>query len=122
MRICANMERYGVTTIARWLTEELPRGVRAYIEDGGTLFELVGLEATSGRLLPKLKLKGWRSVVTFRACRLAMGTPVILSMGENLGGVKLAALSCQIVRASPGSFALPRSGGRVDTTVNIALR
>lgn len=113
------MYRYGATTVARWLTEELPKGVRAYIEDGGTLFELVGLEATSGRLLPRLKLKGWRSTFVTRACRLAMETPVILSTGENLAGVKLNALSSQIVRASLGSFALPRNGGYANATISI---
>jgi hypothetical protein len=113
------MQRYGATTVARWLTEELPEGVRAYIEDDGTLFELVGLEATSGRLLPRTKLKGYGSLCITRACRLALGTPVILSMAKDLAGLKLATLTSQIVRASLGSFALPRNGECADTTASI---
>lgn len=113
------MQRLGATTIARWLTEELPKGVRAYFEDGGTLFELVGLEATSGHIVPKMRHRWSRSVFIPRACRLAMGTPVILSTGENLAGVELSSLSSQIVRAALGSFAMPRDGRCANTPVSI---
>jgi hypothetical protein len=104
------MRRYGVTTVARWLAEELPEGVRSYIEACGTLHELVAIEATSGHLLPRLRVRGLRRMLHVpRATRLAMATPVILSMGENLAGKSLGSISSQVDRAAFGSFALPRS-------------
>ena len=87
------MKRYGATTIARWLTEELPEGVLAYIENRGTLHELVGLEAINGHLTPRVKVQRVRgSGGTFTVlcdARLTMGTLVILSLNENLACVTL---------------------------------
>ena len=103
------MHRYGATTVARWLAEEMPAGVRSYIEACGTLHELIAVEATSGRLLPRLRVLGRR--LTFhvpRATRLAMATPVILSLGENLAGKALDSISSQVGHAALGSHALPR--------------
>jgi hypothetical protein len=111
------MRRYGATTIARWLAEELPAGVRSYIEENGKLYELVGLEASSGRIMPKMRHRWSRSVFVPRATRLAMATPVILSMGENLAGKSLRSISSQVGGAALGSFALPRSGALEAATV-----
>jgi len=104
------MERFGATTVARWLSEEMPCEARAFIVDEvGELHELVGAEAESGRLMPRLRGPGARRRMYHvpRATRLSLSTPVILSMGENLAGKKLAALTPQVVRAAFGSFALP---------------
>jgi len=101
------MYRFGATTIARWLVEKLPEGVCAFIEDSGTLYELVGLEASSGRITPKVRHRWSPSVVTPRAARLWLDTPVILTQGENLAGRTLAAISPQICSAATGSYALP---------------
>jgi hypothetical protein len=49
------MRRYGVTTIARWLSEELPNGITAYVENQGRLFELMKIVAVNGRLIPELR-------------------------------------------------------------------
>lgn len=58
------MRRYGATTIARWLAEELPEGVRSYIEACGKLHELVGIDGTSGHLRPRLRA-GLRGQVVY---------------------------------------------------------
>jgi hypothetical protein len=49
------MRRYGTTTIARWLSEELPSDVVAYVEYNGRLFELMKLVAVNGKLIPELR-------------------------------------------------------------------
>ena len=115
------MYRFGATTIARWLTEELPEGVRAFIEDSDTLHELVGLEATSGRLVPRIKVQrvwGGGTSNVLRDIRLNMDTPVILTQGESLTGATLTTISSQICRAATDSHALTRSRVEARTADN----
>ncbi len=104
------MRRFGATTVARWLAEELPEGVRSYIEACGTLHEIVAIEGTSGHLLPRLRVPGRRMLHVPRATRLAMATIVILSVEEDLAGKTLGSICSQIGRAALGSHALPRNG------------
>lgn len=113
------MRRYGVTTVACWLVEELPEGVRSYIEENGKLHELVGIDGTSGHLRPRLRagLRG-RLFINLRSpTRLAMTTPVILSRGERLAGKSLATISSQIGRAALGSHAPSRNEALDGATV-----
>jgi hypothetical protein len=119
------MYRFGATTVARWLAEELPEGARAFIEDSDTLYELIGLEATNGRLVPRVlaPYKWWPGGKTplLGWIKLTLDTPVILTQGENLAGKTLAAISPQICRAATGSHALP--GCRVlEGTTNKVLQ
>ena len=105
------MQRFGATTVARWLSEELPEGVRSYIEACGTLHEMVSIEGRGGCLLPRLRVRGMlRMLHVPRATRLAMATPVILSVEEDLAGKTLGSICSQIGRAALGSHALPRNG------------
>lgn len=104
------MQRFGATTVARWLAEELPADVRSYIADCGTLHELVAIEGTSGHLLPRLRVPGRRMLHVPRATRLAMATVVILSMKEDLAGKAMGSISSQVGRAALGSHAFPRNG------------
>lgn len=105
------MQRYGATTIARWLVEKMPVDVKSYIEEDGTLQELIGVRATSGCLTPKLRviLRGLLAVNVHRPTRLSLTTPVILSHNECLAGKAMAAISSQVDRAAVGSRVLPRS-------------
>ncbi len=65
------MRRYGVTTVSRWLAEELPTGVLSYIEACGTLHELIAIEATSGHLLPRATCARDAGDVTRTSCYTA---------------------------------------------------
>ena len=100
------MKRFGVTTVARWLGEELPPGVTAYTEYRGRLFELLRLEAVSGSLFPTLRtLADRRGQFSPPNTVVNLETPVILSLCENLAGTKLAELEGDLVAAATNSWA-----------------
>lgn len=45
----------GVTTVARWMTEQLPKGIDAYMACSGKLFRLKRLEVTNRSIRPVLE-------------------------------------------------------------------
>ena len=103
------MKRFGVTTIARWLGEELPEGVRAYVECRGTLMELLGLvKMDTPRLLVNARPLNIPTGDVPRPLRIRVGkrTPVILSLDKNLSGVKLAELEGDLAPAASNSWAM----------------
>ena len=99
------MKRFGVTTISRWLGEELPPGVSAYLEYQGKLFELLRVEGGSGKLSPILKTLATR----FRDFRprmfVTLDTPVILSTHEELAGVLVTKIKDDLAPAASNSWA-----------------
>jgi len=101
------MQRFGVTTIARWLSEKLPPDVVAYVEYNGRLFELMKLVAMNGKLIPELRtLTDRLGKFTPVNSYVNLDTVVILSMSENLAGIKIAAIAGQLEPAAAGSWAL----------------
>lgn len=102
------MRRYGMTTIARWLSEELPKGVTAYIENNGRLFELMKLVAVNGKLAPELRMLADKlGRFTPVGSYVSLDTKVILSLSENLAGIELATIAGQLAPAATGSWAMP---------------
>jgi len=100
------MRRFGVTTIARWLSEELPPGITAYVENKGRLFELMKLVAMNGKIAPELRTPADSLGRFYPFDYVTLDTQVVLSMSENLAGVKMTAIAGQLVPAAAGSWAL----------------
>ena len=99
------MKRFGVTTISRWLCEELPQGVTAYIEYRGRLFELLSLGAVNGALRPVLRtLADWQEAFN-PLVSVTLDTPVILSMREKLAGMAVAEIKDDLAPAASNSWA-----------------
>ena len=103
------MKRFGVTTIARWLGEELPEGVRAYIQHRGTLLELLRLvKMDSPRLLVNVRPLNIPEGDVTRPLRMRVGkgTPVVLSVSEDLMGVNVDELEGDLAPAASNSWAM----------------
>jgi hypothetical protein len=89
------MKRIGMITVARWMAETLPDGVVAYMEHAGKLFRLSEVKCYNGHLRPLFEAPVRRiggspwNAVQFKQSYTA-ASPVYLTMGENLVGVKLA--------------------------------
>jgi hypothetical protein len=104
-------EKYGVTTISRWLTEELPRGVKCYIEHRGVMLELIGVRGRNGVLTPELRPTGrGRQFSTFVPVWITveLSTQVVLSLGEELSGKSWDRISQQLRPVAPDCWALKR--------------
>lgn len=102
------MKRFGVTTIARWLGEETPEGVRAYVEYQGELIELLGLAAAASRPLVNVRPINIPTGHVPHPIRMRVGkrTPVILSLTEDLMGVKLDELDGDLAPVASNSWAM----------------
>jgi hypothetical protein len=100
--------RIGVTTVARWMAEKMPKGITAYMEHRKRLYRLRQIRATNGRLIPLL------DCLLFRQYQLdhspcSLGTPVFLSINEDLHGVgtekivgcaELASFNCYAINSA----------------------
>lgn len=103
------MTKYGVTTVGRWLSEELPRGVKCYIEYRSLCFELRGVAGYNGVLRPVLRPLGEsRQVVKFkpREYRITLSTQVVLSLDDELNGEPWEQVAQQLRPVAPDCWAL----------------
>lgn len=111
------MKQIGVITVARWMAETLPEGMLAYMEHAGKLFRLDRIRCYNGALRPLFDTPG-AGVTGFpwSAVQYKQGytpeSPVYLTMGENLVGVKLADIIDSVEQARPGCWSL-RGGGYI---------
>jgi hypothetical protein len=104
-------KKYGVTTIGRWLTEELPRGVKCYIEYRGLCFELLRVTGTNGALWPTLRyLRGTFSQDGFqpRLTMTTLSTMVVLSRDDDLHGEPWEQVAQQLRPSAPNCWALQK--------------
>lgn len=46
------MERIGITNVARWMIDQLPKGVEAYMDNQGKLYRLKRIRSYSGKTRP----------------------------------------------------------------------
>ena len=109
------MKRFGVTTVARWISEELPEGMRAYIEHQGALLELLGLAAMGERVLVRVRPFNTPTGEVLRPLRMRVGrgATVILSLEENLAGVEMIEIADDLAPAASDSWAFATPATRV---------
>lgn len=82
------MKRFGVTTVARWMTEPLPKGVKAYMENNSRLYHLERIRSYNGDIQPILTTKfGIRKFTWSKENTYTLGSPVFLSLGVDLTGL-----------------------------------
>ena len=91
--------KYGVTTVQRWISEGLPEGVKAYVQDrDGLLQELSSLFVSAGSLIC--------DGVFGNRFEVNLGTPVILSRGEALDDVPMTHVQSHLEMARNGCWGL----------------
>ncbi|MHC4188435.1 MAG: hypothetical protein ACYSUB_02000 [Planctomycetota bacterium] len=87
------MSQFGVTTIARWMAEQLPKGVEAYMENRGRLFRLKRISGYNGSIRPVLATlvdSNLGGEFTPYNGNHALNSAVFLSTGVDLAGVNVA--------------------------------
>jgi hypothetical protein len=103
-------KKYGVTTIGRWLAEELPQGVKCYIEHHDKMFELVAVRGQNGILWPILRplSTSWKAFQRYEpvSTTIDLNTQVVLSLGEELSGKPWDRVSQQLRPSAPNCWAL----------------
>jgi len=120
-------KKYGVTTLGRWLTEALPRGVKCYIEIRGRMMELLGVTGWSGALRPVLRPTGeGRMLQRFTAMHnpVTLSTQVVLSLDDELNNVDWDRVTQQLRPSAPDCCALTyylAGSGTVDGRVDADL-
>ena len=105
------VKKYGVTTISRWLFEELPQGVKSYIEYQDVMLELLGVNGYNGTLKPVLRTLGegrMLSRFTAQGRHLDLNTQVVLSLDEELSGKPWCQVSQQLRPSAPDCWTLAR--------------
>lgn len=113
------MKRFGVTTIARWMTEPLPKSVRAYMVSQGLLCRLKRIRSYNGSIRPVLvslldgKLGG---EFTCRQSKYTLDSTVFLSTGVDLAGIDVKDVMNSVAPACSDCWALQDEAVRASAT------
>lgn len=117
-----------MVTVARWMTELLPRGMDTYMVKGGKLFRLKRIRCYNGSVRPVLEcLKGRLAGEFTGEGGYTLESPVFLSAGEDLVGVavtdiansvEVAGTNCWALRSAPGETPQSVIGTPEKVTVN----
>ena len=103
------MKQIGVTTIARWMAEQLPKDMTAYMEYKGKLFRLKRIKSYNGSIRPVFatlldakigsEFTGTEDIFTLESS-------VFLTIDRDLAGVTIANIIDAVEPASHGCWAM----------------
>jgi len=99
-------ERFGVTTIARWMTEPLPENVVAYMESGGQLYRLKRIRGYNGRVRPVLASLDHKGYTCTPENKCTLNSVVFLSVDVDLSGVAVKDIIDAVAPACADCWAL----------------
>lgn len=99
-------ERFGATTVARWMTEPLPKDVTAYMESQGRLFRLRRVRGYNGSIQPMLAVINCSGLSSPGQDKYTLNSTVFLSLGVDLAGVAMEDIVDAVAPACSDCWAL----------------
>lgn len=111
------MRKFSITTVARWMMEPLPKGVRAYMKSQGRLYRLERIRSYNSNIQPILTAKfGIRKFTGARKGTYTLDSPVFLSLDTDLTGLTLEEIPEAVFLACSDCWALQNNDDTRGTT------